>query len=422
MAVSDVVDRVKRMPVIRVVVAVQQRYGEEGAGLLSSAIAYHAFFSLFPLILVGFSVLGFVLDDPETRREFAQTLTDTIPGLGAAAGDSIDAVVNARAATGIFGLLGFAWTGTQVVRAAGRSMSLVFNIELDDDNAIKQNLWAIGSLLTLGSLAAIAMGVSFLGSNLPSGNVFFSVLLIAAGGVVDVGLFLLAYRVLTRGSGPSFKAMVPGAILAAFGWTVLKLIGSWYARKTVGDATAVYGTFAGAIGILVLLSVGARLFMYGAVLNVVRLRENPELQTEVMEMDKSNEIPRGSENGDRSTIRLVRDIADDTATLVKKEVELARQEMLEAINARLRAGAALAGAAVLGLLVLVFLGLAAEAGLDNVMADWAARLVVAGGALVIIGGAVLFARTKLKSPPIKPEETVRTVKEDVEWAKAQLKR
>ena len=46
-----------------------------------------------------------------------------------------------------------------------------------------------------------------------------------------------------------------------------------------------------------------------------------------------------------------------------------------------------------------------------------------GGAfLVLAGGAALIGLAKMKKPPIAPEETKRTVKEDVEWAKAQLKR
>lgn len=271
---GKLLDRVKRLPVIRVIVGVQRRYGRDGAGLLASAIAYHAFFSLFPLLLVVFSVLGFVLDDPDRQREVIQELTSAVPGLQPLIGDSIDALVKTRAATGVIGILGFLWTGSMVVRAAGHAMLKVFHIDVERDNPIKQNLWAFGALATLAFLALISVGVSFFGSTLPSGNVGSSILLIGVGLGVDLGLFLVAYRVLTRGAGPSFRAMLPGSIVAAVGWTILKLIGSWYARRTVADATAVYGTFAGAVGILVMLSLGARFFMVGAVVNAIRTSEN----------------------------------------------------------------------------------------------------------------------------------------------------
>jgi hypothetical protein len=127
-------------------------------------------------------------------------------------------------------------------------------------------------------------------------------------------------------------------------------------------------------------------------------------------------------NGDRSTVRLIRDIAGDTSTLVKQELQLFKQEMTEALTARIKAVAAFAAAGVIALFVIGFLGMAAAAALSNVLAPWLAYLIVAGGFLLLALAAVMFAKRRLKVPPISPEETVRTVKEDVEWARAQLKR
>ena len=124
-----------------------------------------------------------------------------------------------------------------------------------------------------------------------------------------------------------------------------------------------------------------------------------------------------AENGqqERSTIELVRDIATGTSTLVRKEIELARQELTEALKARLLGGAM----AVFGL---IYLGIAAGSALSIVLPRWLAWLIVGGACLVLAGGAALIGLAKMKKPPIAPEETKRTVKEDVEWAKAQLKR
>jgi uncharacterized membrane protein YqjE len=126
--------------------------------------------------------------------------------------------------------------------------------------------------------------------------------------------------------------------------------------------------------------------------------------------------------GKQSTIGLVRSIAADSSTLVRKEIELARLEIMEAIRARVVGAAALGAAAVFGLLLVIFLGAAAAAALDLVFARWLSRLIVAGGFLLMAAVAAMFGLRKMKKPPIAPEETKRTVKEDVEWAKAQLKR
>jgi uncharacterized membrane protein YqjE len=124
----------------------------------------------------------------------------------------------------------------------------------------------------------------------------------------------------------------------------------------------------------------------------------------------------------QSTIGLVRSIATDTSTLVRKEIELARQELTEAVKARVVGAAALGAAAIFGLLLVIFLGAGAAAALDLVFARWLSRLIVAGGFLLMAGAAAMFGLRKMKRPPLAPEETKRTVKEDMEWARAQLKR
>jgi Putative Actinobacterial Holin-X, holin superfamily III len=81
-----------------------------------------------------------------------------------------------------------------------------------------------------------------------------------------------------------------------------------------------------------------------------------------------------------------------------------------------------AAAAVLGLFVVGFLGLAAAEAFALVMPRWAAMLIVAGlfGLVAII--AIVAARGWLRSGATKPALTQESLKEDVRWAKQQLKR
>jgi len=125
---------------------------------------------------------------------------------------------------------------------------------------------------------------------------------------------------------------------------------------------------------------------------------------------------------DQSTLQLVRSIATDTGTLVRKEVELAKQEILEAIMARVKAVGAFGAAGVFGFLgMLCGLG-AAVAGLSLVVAPWLAALIVMGSLFALAGLAAMLGLFRVKRPSMAPTETVRTVKEDVEWARTQLKR
>lgn len=132
--------------------------------------------------------------------------------------------------------------------------------------------------------------------------------------------------------------------------------------------------------------------------------------------------PLHEQERQQSTIELVRGIANDTTTLVKKEVELARHEIVEAVSARLMAAGAFGVGGVCAMFGVLFGAAAVAAALALVLPVWASLLIVMGAFLGVAGVAAFAGVAKVKSPPLAPEETQRTIKEDVEWAKEALKR
>jgi MFS family permease len=130
----------------------------------------------------------------------------------------------------------------------------------------------------------------------------------------------------------------------------------------------------------------------------------------------------GSRNGQQGTSSLFRSIAADISTLVSKQIELAKQEIGEMVGARAKAVGVFGAAAVLGLFVIGFLGMAGAEALDLVLPRWAAMLITAGVFAVLAAIAIVLARGWLRSSASKPELTQESLKEDVRWAKQQLKR
>lgn len=124
----------------------------------------------------------------------------------------------------------------------------------------------------------------------------------------------------------------------------------------------------------------------------------------------------------RETTEIVRSLLDDTQLLVKKHIELAKYEMLEAIDARVKGAIAGAAAGVMALFGLGFLASAAAFGLETVLPAWLARLIVGGAFLALATVGALVGRRKMMEPPMTPERTVATLKEDKGWARAQLRR
>lgn len=113
---------------------------------------------------------------------------------------------------------------------------------------------------------------------------------------------------------------------------------------------------------------------------------------------------------------LVRELSEETVTLIRQEVELARAEVAEKVG-RLGAGAALlAVAGVIGFVGFAVLTAAAVAGLALVFELWLAALILGAVymAFALLAGALGFALVKRNSRPL-PSETVQTVREDVQW-------
>jgi uncharacterized membrane protein YqjE len=119
----------------------------------------------------------------------------------------------------------------------------------------------------------------------------------------------------------------------------------------------------------------------------------------------------------RSVGDLLSEVTSDLSKLMRQEVALARVELKEEAVKAGKASGMLGGAGAVGYLVLVFLSLALMFALDEVMPIGWAALITA----VILGivAAVLFVvgRNRFKQVNPKPEQTVETLKEDVQWAK-----
>lgn len=121
----------------------------------------------------------------------------------------------------------------------------------------------------------------------------------------------------------------------------------------------------------------------------------------------------------RSLPQLIGDMTSEMGMLVRKELELAKVETKEEVSRATKAGALFGGVAVAGHMALLFLSLAAAWGLAAVMPRGLAFLIVGlvYGCVAAVG--FVQARSRMREINPVPEQTVETLKEDVEWAKAQ---
>jgi YihY family inner membrane protein len=270
-------ERLLAMPVIGTALRVQERYVDDAADNFAASIAFFGFLSLFPLILLGISVLGFFLrGDADFEARVVEAVSDAVPGLGSALGDDglagvVDDVKRNAGSLLSVGTAVLLFTGLKVIAGAQRALAVVFRMDLIKGVAARAQqllaLLVLGSLALVGSAIGGSVGLDF-GDGLR--GVLISVGLTLLTFLVDLALFLVAYRFLSPSPGrPAWRVLLPGAVLAAIAWVALKAGAA--ALLTGGGNTDTYGQqLAAAVSLLAVLYLAGRVFMYGAELSGLR--------------------------------------------------------------------------------------------------------------------------------------------------------
>ena len=124
-------------------------------------------------------------------------------------------------------------------------------------------------------------------------------------------------------------------------------------------------------------------------------------------------------NDERPMAELLKELSEQTSTLVHQEVELAKLELAQK-GKRAGVGAGMfGGASVVGLYAMGALTAAIVLILATEMTAWLAAVIVAAAYGVIAGGLALAGRAQVqKATPPVPQQATESVKEDVQWAKA----
>ncbi|HEY6890264.1 MAG TPA: phage holin family protein [Solirubrobacter sp.] len=122
---------------------------------------------------------------------------------------------------------------------------------------------------------------------------------------------------------------------------------------------------------------------------------------------------------ERSLGELVKELAGQTSTLVRQEIQLAQAEVTEKGKLAGKGAGMLAGAGVAALLGLGALTALLIIALDGALALWLAALLVTVVWLAVAGVLAMSGKKALQSATPPVPQTVETVKEDIQWAKTQ---
>jgi len=251
--------------------AVLYKYFDDQGGNLAALIAYYAFVSLFPLLLLLSTILGIVLvGHPGLQEQVLHSALSQFPVIGDQLGQP------KRVGGGVVGLvvgtLGALYGGLGVAQSLQNAMNTTWTVPRNSrPNPVK----ARGrSLLLLATVGAALIGTTVLsalgGSGAGAFGVGLKVLVLAASVAVNAAAFILAFRIATTRE-LSMRDVAPGAVAAAIIWQLLQSFGILYVGHVVKGASATNGVFALVLGLIAFLYITATVVVLCAEINAVRV-------------------------------------------------------------------------------------------------------------------------------------------------------
>jgi membrane protein len=260
---------------IGVPLAVLYKFVDDQGSYLSALITYYGFLSLFPLLLIGVTLLGFFLQgNVQLQQQVLSSALVDFPVVGSQIQSDVHAYTGSTLAL-VVGLVVGLYGGLGIAQAGQNAMNVVWGVPRNSrPNPLKGRLRSLGILGLLGvgvlattGLSALATGSHALIHNLHLGPGSDAVALVLSV-ALDVALFLVAFRVLTvRDVG--LRDVAVGAVTAGVFWAVLQVLGTYYMAHELKHSREVYGVFAVFIGTMAWIYAEAVIVVLCAELNVV---------------------------------------------------------------------------------------------------------------------------------------------------------
>jgi membrane protein len=258
----------RRSGFVDLVVGVAEGWQRHRTGPNAALVAYFGFVSVFPLLAVMVTVLGWVLaGNDELREDIVDSTLTNLPIIGQQI-ESDPSAITGSLPVFVIGLLTALWAGTRAFAHAQRAMDDIW--EVDDDerpNILGVRGRALLAAAVVGTAQVVSATVVTVGL---AGVVDIAILSRAAfvigALIVNVATLALIYRILPSRS-LHWRAVAPGALVAGAAITILQFVGTAVVGRAIAQSSDVYGTFATVIALVFWLSLHASATFVGAELN-----------------------------------------------------------------------------------------------------------------------------------------------------------
>jgi YihY family inner membrane protein len=256
--------------------AVVYKFFDDRGPYLAALVTYYVFVSLFPLLLLLFSALGFFLQGHTGLRDGIQNAAlKDFPVIGTKLSHNVASLRGSGLGLAS-GVLGTLYGGLGAMQAAQVGFNQIYGVPRNEQpNAIRSRVRSVGLLTLLGSGVLLSTGIAVI---LSTGNDISQLLspVVHAGGyllsyLINVALFSVAFKLLTA-RDLHLRQVVTGGMIAAAAWMLLQVFGTSFVSARLHRTNAVYGIFAVVLATVLWLYLQSLILMLAAEINVVRQR------------------------------------------------------------------------------------------------------------------------------------------------------
>ncbi|MHB0856818.1 MAG: YihY/virulence factor BrkB family protein [Anaerolineae bacterium] len=250
------------------------RYAQVRAGQAAASLAFYAFFSLFPLLLVLVFVGSFFVTSQVAFRQVLTTLSQVLPISQEVIEGNLREVLEIRGTLGGIGIVSLLWSASNYFVALSDSINRAWT-DAPRRNPLEQRLLAVtmlGGVILLVTLSLVANAVVAL---LPRwADRFLSepelvqtplAVVLAYGVPWSLALltFILLYRLVPRKS-PPWRAVIWSALFASVGWQVASALFTWYVGSGAAQYRLVYGSLGTIVALLFWIYLTSTITLIGA--------------------------------------------------------------------------------------------------------------------------------------------------------------
>jgi len=246
-------------------------FADTRASQAAASLAYYAFFSLFPLLLVLISGGSYFLNSQQVYQDVTQFVQEAIPVSTQLIDENLQQVLDVRGTVGIISLMTLLWSASGVFTNLAYSINLAWP-GASRRNFLEKRLVGLGMIAGLSGLLILFLALEWLIDLVPfpdTSSTSFSDLGLwryfsnLGSWLTIFLLFLILYHWVPT-ADVRWNATLWGALIASIAWKLATSGFSWYLRSGLGRYQLVYGSLGAIVALLFLIFIVSMITLFGA--------------------------------------------------------------------------------------------------------------------------------------------------------------